>query len=46
MNHQMPQKLPWNEDETLILLDALLQVLSGTLSRKDAVDFVSQKLRA
>lgn len=42
----MPQKLPWNEDETLILLDALLQVLSGTLSRKDAVDSVSQKLRA
>lgn len=42
----MPQKLLWNEDETLILLDALLQVLSGTLSRKDAVDSVSQKLRA
>lgn len=42
----MQQKLLWNEEETLILLDALLQVLSGTLSRKDAIESVSQKLRA
>lgn len=41
----MPQKFLWDEDEALILFDALLQVLSGTLSRKDAVASVSQKLR-
>lgn len=41
----MSQKILWDEDEALILLDALLQVLSGTLARKDAVALVSRKLR-
>lgn len=41
----MPQRIPWDEDESLILLDALLQVLSGGLSREDAVASVSKDLR-
>ena len=41
----MPQKILWDEDEALILLDALLQVLSGALSRKNAAALVSRELR-
>lgn len=41
----MSQKFLWDEDEVLILLDALLQVQSGALSRKNAVMLVSKELR-
>lgn len=41
----MSQKILWDEDEAVILHDALLQVLSGKLLRKDAVALVSKELR-
>ena len=37
----MAERILWDEYEAAILLDALIQVLNGTISRSDAVSAVS-----
>lgn len=41
----MAERILWDEYEAAILLDALIQVLNGTISRSDAVSAVSAELR-
>ena len=41
----MALKIPWEQDEAVILLDALIKVRNGDITRKDAVANVSKELR-
>jgi len=41
----MTLKIPWEQDEAVILLDALIKVRNGELVRKDAINIVSKELR-
>ncbi len=41
----MVVKIPWSQDEAVVLLDALIKVRNGELSRKEAVNDVSEELR-
>ncbi len=41
----MAERILWDEYEAAILLDALIQVRNGTISRSDAVSAVSAELR-
>ena len=41
----MALKIPWEQEEAVILLDALLKVRNGDITRKEAVANVSNELR-
>lgn len=41
----MANRTPWDKEEALILLDALINILNGKITRKEAVCAVSAKLR-
>ena len=45
MGGNMALKIPWEQEEAVILLDALLKVRNGDITRKEAVANVSNELR-
>lgn len=45
MGGNMALKIPWDQEEAVILLDALLKVRNGDINRREAVANVSKELR-
>ena len=45
MGGNMALKIPWEQEEAVILLEALLKVRNGDITRKEAVANVSNELR-
>lgn len=41
----MASQKSWDKTEAAILLEALIQVKEGNISRKDAIEMVSKRLR-
>ncbi len=42
---EMAQRVPWDMSEAVIMLNALISVREGRMSRKDAIEAVSSELR-
>lgn len=44
IDDDMVIRIPWDRDEALILLDALIKVLNRQITRKEAISVVSNEL--
>lgn len=41
----MAVRIPWNQSEAILLVDAYFMIENGTISRKLAVELISEELR-
>lgn len=41
----MAVRIPWNQSEAILLVDAYFMIENGTISRKLAVQLISEELR-